>query len=526
MATTLTAQQVISTTETTFEAFLADNFFFIDVNECFFWLNCVIDEEYELDPFVNIISLEKVYDRLKSRFMVWKDDYHDVLWAYLKNLKPDDWTRIYYKNNLINFINDHDDMKSLIEKVFRKVENTPTAKCNDDIPVEYRLKYPTAKKYNVFVNERKFMNPNVIPDTVKTEMDLINTLCMKYVYIPFLAFDRIYRLKYFERKAVIIVDTDSNILNCTPWIEYCQQNIMKSEYGRDEMDNVFIGVNTITYMLTNVVGNILMFYGEHAHIPEKFRSRFTMKNEFFFTKLIVGRKKKRYVSMIKLREGNIYNPERFDIKGFDFMKSGTSEKASELYSRLTKEKLLMPETPDIKGLMAELRVFEKEIRRDLEHGHKTYLPIVNVKEDAAYKPEKIWSIQSKKAVFCWNAIYPDNTIELPSKVNILKLNIFRESDLDGLQQINPELHERIINKVFHSRNEKIAKTGLQVIAIPSNVDIPIWLIPYISYDTIINNILKQFGSVLEMVDIPYVKVGKTINGIDRKSKKFSNIINF
>ena len=42
----------------------------------------------------------------------------------------------------------------------------------------------------------------------------------------------------------------------------------------------FILINTLTYALTELVTDVLLYYGECSNIPEEFRPRFNMKNEF------------------------------------------------------------------------------------------------------------------------------------------------------------------------------------------------------------------------------------------------------
>jgi hypothetical protein len=42
-----------------------------------------------------------------------------------------------------------------------------------------------------------------------------------------------------------------------------------------------------------------------------------MKNEFFFEILIIGEKKKRYISKIVLREGNLLKKPKSDVKGLN-----------------------------------------------------------------------------------------------------------------------------------------------------------------------------------------------------------------
>ena len=50
--------------------------------------------------------------------------------------------------------------------------------------------------------------------------------------------------------------------------------------------------------------------------------------------------------------------------------------------------------------------------------------------------------------------------------------------------------------------------------------------PYIDYNTMVNNIMSSFKSVMELLKMPYVSEGKTKNGISRKTNKLSNIIIF
>lgn len=211
-ATTLTAQSVISTTETTFEAFLSDNFQFIDINECFHWLNIIINQDYELDEFINIIDLDTVFARVKSLFIDYNQKWDEVIYKYLAHLTPEERTRVFYKNQLHKFTDDHPEIKKIYERVFKQVENIPYITSEDEIPKDMRDRYPTVKKFNEgFINEQKFFNPNVVPDSIKDEIEQLTAYYMKYVYVPIMQMDRIYRLKNFKRKAVVIVDTDSKL---------------------------------------------------------------------------------------------------------------------------------------------------------------------------------------------------------------------------------------------------------------------------------------------------------------------------
>ena len=72
----------------------------------------------------------------------------------------------------------------------------------------------------------------------------------------------------------------------------------------------------------------------------------------------------------------------------------------------------------------------------------------------------------------------------------------------------------------------LKKRGMQVLAIPSNAKIPEWLQPYIDYTTLIDNIISPFIPVLEIFKSKTTEVGKSVNGVNRKSETFTNIIKF
>ena len=526
-ATTCTAQSVISTTETMFEAFLSDNFYFIDINECMTWLELVRSEKNVPDDFVIRKNANEVFERLRSRFVKYDESYDKILMKYLSNCNSDELTMIFYKNQLHHFTEVHKEVIDLYEKIFSNIKNGELLDEKDksvEVPDKYKDKFKDVKSYNAHVSKELFMDPNSLPDTIKKYMDKIKDIYMKYIYVPYIQFDKIYRLKYYERKAVVIVDTDSNILNCTPWVDFCFDNIMKSDYGRDTEQNVFIAVNSITYVLTSAVNDILLEYGKKSNVPKEHRHLYNMKNEFFFVKLIIAKKKKRYLSLIALREGNLYNPKRVDVKGFDFMKSGTAELASEFYMSVVKKRLLYSKGVDIIGLRKDIKEFENTIYKSLKNGSTEYLPIINCKPAEAY-PDKPFSKQQVRAAYAWNVIHKDNTVDLPMKMKVLKLKIFKLDDIEEMRETNPKVYSIIKNEIFGSKNKVIAKAGLQVLAVPQGKPIPKWALPYIDYNTIINNIIGQFNAVLEIFDISEVAVGKSVNGVNRKTNKISNIIN-
>lgn len=173
---------------------------------------------------------------------------------------------------------------------------------------------------------------------------------------------------------------------------------------------------------------------------------------------------------------------------------------------------------------------------DIQCGNLTYLPIANAKELSAYAEPG--SEQSIRGVLAWNSIYPDTPIELPSKVKMLKLTIFREEDIKDLKNKEPEIYNTICNEIFNDKsgifvtkavkNGKLTvnSKGMQVLAIPSNGSIPEWVKPYIDFGSVIGTILAPFKSVTDLLKLNCVSTGYKKNGINRETESFTNIISF
>lgn len=595
-ATTLTAQSVISTAEQTFEAFLADNYVFLNLTELIEWIRSILKKDFYLDDFIVRVKRQDVIQHLLSRILNKEENDEEILQNYLTDCTIDELTVLYYKNNMIEFIENHNPVKDMIIDILEKVENYDHVNEKDPqwlrcIPSKHydEFKNQSAKKWNKFVNKEMFIDPNSPPDSIIKELDVLSECIIKYVYTEYLSFDRIYRLKNFFRNTVTVIDTDSNFLSLDILMNYLLNSVIEPDgYGRSQRHNEFVLINTITFIITKIIRITLDFYGKQSNIPEEYRGRFDMKNEFFDELLVIAEKKKRYITKQTLREGNYNDPPKIDTKGFDFKKATTSEYAEKVFNQLIKDYVVTPEHVDVKSLINGLRAFKKEIITSIRNGERKFLPNGNAKEFGAYKEPG--REQSVRGVLTWNYLYPDNQIELPAKISLVKMNIFNEEDMEDLERTHPEIHQTIMDKIFNDttgffvtstfippityvnpkkkewysdipkkyqtkfkklgpfewnkwvdkvmdHEVKVAdkeregyyeykKRGLQVLAIPSNAKIPDWAMPYIDYDTMVNTIIAPFKPVLEIFNAKFPEIGKTRNGVNRKTATVSNIIKF
>ena len=285
-------------------------------------MNLIRKQDYKLPSWIIPVTREELYERICGMFYdeEYPEEYERLIYSYIFNLSDEDVTKIFYKNHFVEFTRRHKNILSLYNEIFMSVRNLPYAESVMDIPKEYIDKFSGSDKdkvkaYNSYVNNQYFLDPNEPPETIEEVLKELNTYYMTYVYMPFMSVDRIHRLKYFPRKTVCIVDTDSNILALDDWVNFCKDEVLIGDYGRSEENNKFIIINTLAYFITSAVSDTLNEYGLHSYIPEDYRPRFNMKNEFYFSKLAIGKQKKRYISAINLREGNLLIPYKQDVKG-------------------------------------------------------------------------------------------------------------------------------------------------------------------------------------------------------------------
>lgn len=475
---TATGQSLISTTETAFEYMMENNNKFIDTDESIQYLYNILNEEWTMNSdFLENKTKEELFTRIINNFKVPKKANLELISNYIDSLSQEEINRIYYKNNLYEF-SSLKPIHKILEKILRKVDS--------------------------------FKDPNKIPNNIKGDIEYLWNFYEEFVIYNHFAFDRINRLKNDTRMSVTTIDTDSNMVCLLKWVEYLQDTIIfKDEelMNKDPEEMIFASVNMMAYYLTQMVTKILNKYTEKSNILEEYRPRINMKNEFLFSKQILANTKKRYVTNQILREGKLLVPEKMDVKGFDFVKSSTSLETKKYYESLIKKYILYSDEIDIAGILRELQKFEKEIVDSLSRGEKKYLTPASVNEIESYK--KPFSQQQVLAVIAWNVACPNNTIQLPEKIMMAKVNLETEAKLEQLRSYNEEVYWNLKEGIFNSDIPQVKNKGVYIIAIPPNLtEVPEWITPFIDTATISNNVLNKFFPLLHSLGLRTFKTSK------------------
>lgn len=512
-ATTLMAQSIITTMAAFFESYVGDNQKFFSINECYDWMDKVISKSDDIPKWVIRPTVDEVLTRITKHFYMYDINDHMFLKSYIEHCTEDELCYLFYANNLKEFVKRHDKIINCLSNILSKLPLLQAA--DKQVPVEFRDKFSNdkdgLKDYNKWVSKEMFLDPYSIPECISDDISEMKKYLTQFVFVEYITPDSIVKLNNHLRNTVLLVDTDSNIINADLFVSFVINKIFPGQnFNRPKLYNEMILVNVLATMLDGCVASMLDYYGRMHNMCKEARAELTMKNEFMFRRFFIMKTKKRYAASIVLREGNIMIPFKLEIKGMDFIKAGVTDDVTDRFTKMLEKHVLFSDDLELHELMRELKKFENEIYRDLEHGNTRYLKQQQYKDIKAYS--KPWSIQVFKGATVWNTLYPDEKIYSLDRVSILKLKVTSPEDLDEIKDSYPEEYKMVLDKIYNSDIPELRKTGMKLIAIPGSVKkIPEWLRPLIDYDIIVSDVISSFRSILDALNIEEVYF-KTPNG--------------
>ena len=530
VATSITSQgrSLVSSMTMFFESFLANNVKFGSLNEVLVFINNVKKErgkrkfnDYAILDNPNVSAVNCFVKLVMSCGYRWipDDNELEIIWQAVHNLSQEDITRIYYKNNLYEFMS-NTSMKNIIKEIMVNLE----------VP---------------------YMNPAKPPKNVVSLLDEFTDLLEEYVYYRYMIMDRIDRCDNMIKSVTLVSDTDSTIISLDAWYRFNIENlknedfkikkiaedaiyeIEKDEFGditdkrylnpihdldikydydffNDELielkhtenslvilpqDNIRHSIiNILAYALDRLVNDYMEAYCMNNHSFESSEIRkckILAKNEFLFKRLLMTAVKKNYASLQEVQEGNLI-PEnkQLDIKGIASMaKSSMAESTREALKKILYEDIMKTPVIDQFKIIKHIAILEKQITNNLYNGSKDFYKPVTIKSMSSYSDPM--RIQGIKASVVWNALRdPDiEGINLDERnaVDIAKVKINAKT-IEKIKDKHPDVYAKAIELM----EQKEFKAGIDSIAIPINAQVPDWLLDLIDYGLIVNDNIGGF----------------------------------
>ena len=536
-----------------FEMFLSNNVKFGSFDEIITYIYHVISEKNNRKYNDRIIldrniSREECFakiiytcgDIIEGR-VKWlpSDKEMDIIWRILLSLPQEDINRLYYKNNLIAFV----DNSSITRAIIYILES---------------LKSP-------------FMNPNEPPEEIKVELETLTDLMREYVYYRYPIFDKIDKRDSMIMNVCAISDTDSAIVCLDGWYRYILDKVkdmsftisdrefdidedienepsteLDYDFIRDEIKKKKKKIKLMTivpqeglrYSIINIMAHIcgvlvneyMVEYTKNAHSfsPDR-KCLIISKNEYLMKRMLLTMGKKHYATKLEIQEGNTIPDtmdESLDIKGLEINKSTVNENVRKELKRILYEDIINCDTIDQVKVIKDLKILETQIYQSLQLGDKTYYKPASIKSMSGY--DDPMRIQGVKASYIWNIVKdPDlEAIDLTVRntIDIVKV-IINERNVDKVKEKYPEVYDKLIqvlrdpniqnfgSSVDNARGKTVGDGEITALAIPIDVETPEWVMEFIDYTSIINDCLSSF---------PIESIG--ITKMNRSSINYTNII--
>ncbi len=562
----MTGRSLISSATMFFESFLSNNVKFASLNEIIYFIDNVISErpkrKYKDSDFLSHqATIEECFAKIvltigdfRKGIIKWLPDEEDleIIWNILCELDQEDLNRLYYKNNLYEFMSNDSMKRSLI--------------------------------YIIDKLEAPFMDPNEPPEEIKVELDSLLDILREYVYYEYQYMDRVDRCDNMIKNVCVVSDTDSAIVNLDAWYRFSldivkdykfkinrlyvnplvyykdkdgkdyikpmcytkpdediiedydffndeiiyKKRILKTPLEYTPCDNLrYTIINIMAYIIGHLVNEYMIDFTKRNHsYSEEKKCYINMKNEFLFRRILLTNAKKNYASSMEIQEGNIIpDGKDLDIKGLPIKKSTLNPRIQKELEKILYEDILRSEPIDQVNIVKKLAILEKKIYYSLESGEKEFYKPLAIKSIDNY--EDPMSVQGIKASLIWNKIKDRDleAIDLSARnsIDVVKVKISKES-IEDIKDDYPETYEKILevmndDTIFVTEFKNARKSGkepkiiIESLAIPKDVKTPEWVKKFIDYKTIVKDNLTNFP--IESVGI--VKMNPNAN--------FTNIVN-
>ena len=206
VATSITSQgrALVSSASMCFEMFLANNVKFGSLNEVVEFIDHIVQEKKTrkfkdqdfLDRINQYISINDCFAKIILTCgynWIPNEEELNIIYNIISNLSTEDRNRVYYKNNLYEFMSN--------SKVFNIVRT-----------ILKKLKAP-------------LYNSLEIPEEIADDIKFFGDLVMEYVYYGYMIIDRIDRCDNMIKSVIMVSDTDSTIISLDAWYRFVVERI-------------------------------------------------------------------------------------------------------------------------------------------------------------------------------------------------------------------------------------------------------------------------------------------------------------
>lgn len=520
---TASGEEIIMTAIDTFEKFLMENVHFYTASDVITYITNIIEEEYESEIIFGITK-EQLIGFLENHFYT-KDDIrpihmdlneHEAVINFVDTLTQEEIDKVYYKNRLYKFLKD-----SEIYKEFDKIFSREIPFLNPNGPNNLSKSEMGNKELEELYKKEWEYNQAVLEDVWFYVKD--------WVFYNHIDINKFNFCKKGKRRSVLVVDTDSNFLHLEPAYNFFKENIKKVDNSKEMK---VASINCITYLITKVINEAYLKFGELHFVEEKYRPLVNMKNEFMLSRLLMTKNKKSYASSVLMQEGNLIAKQKIDLKGLAIKKSNTNKFVSEYFTNLLRDDIILAKEINYSNIIRKYFNLIDIIKESFNKGETTFTIPSRANEIEGYaNPVNVMQL---RGILTWNIIYPENEITLPTNVNVVKLVIeenmeenkekiisycnknklkYNKAELDSfLEKLNEAFNLSYSISKDNVIEHALVKGGIiNVISMPKNLnEIPIFLRPFLDTEKMVYDHLNSGTIILDCLNIQTPKVNENL----------------
>jgi hypothetical protein len=251
-------------------------------------------------------------------------------------------------------------------------------------------------------------------------------------------------------------------------------------------------INIAAYFCSDLVVDYLSEYTKLTGSYEEGRKcKMIMKNEFLFQRILLTRHRRNYANIQKLQEGNIV-PESASmaIMGMPINKSTLSDTIKSKLQKVLYEDILTADKVDQVKIMKKLMLLEKEIYNSIMNKETLYYKPDNIAAMNTYSKDP-YQVNGIIAALIYNRMrdedMPAINLEERNKIIKIKIDVDRKK-VEKIKDDYPDKYEKFM-ELFN--DPKLGKK-VNTMALPVDTKVPDWILPFVDFNTIINDQLKNF----------------------------------
>jgi len=484
---TYAGEDIITVSLTAIERFIGGNLYFYNISQIIHYIITIEDEfDYDIEEFVKInrkVNIDDIIDFLLSHFKYKNtEEEYELLKTVLLTYSEEQLQKIYFKNNLYEFLLRTTFLDDYIKQVIGK----------------------------------EFTDPNEPSEDIKEPLDKIWEVLRTIIFHNIQYYDRFDIAFNEKRNTVLHADTDSNFIKFDDFY-YIVREYFKDDFKEYFDSNSIISklstINILSYSTSKMIEDTFDKFLLELNIKDKkYRDFISMKNEFTYSRILFTENKKQYAGMIVCQEGNVFKQPKLDVKGLPFKKVSVNKDVRNTFTDILEQDILKEENINRGVIFRKFKELEQVIKKSLLNGETIYSIPGKANSPGSYKNNPI-SIMSYRGIYTWNTLFPESEISLPAKVNMFKLKM--GSDLNSIRSVieeTNELNTEQINAIIHKLEivlNEVSETkagNIDIISLPKTTSqFPSILIPFIDIETMVNDNINNGLILLKSLDFKTIE---------------------